>query len=52
MLLATVMRHHLKKMHVCLRNELNKAELVEDTETVMYVVDVAWLRYSGLAGWF
>ncbi|KAJ7210430.1 hypothetical protein GGX14DRAFT_450689 [Mycena pura] len=49
MLLATVMRHHLKKMHACLKKELNKAELAEDTETVMYVVDVAWSRYCGLA---
>ncbi|KAF8143185.1 hypothetical protein K438DRAFT_651422 [Mycena galopus ATCC 62051] len=49
MLLAIVMRRHLNKMHMCLRKELNEAELDEDKETVMYVVDVAWSRHNSLA---
>lgn len=52
MLLTIIMRHHLKKMHLCLTKELNEDELVDDISTIMYVVDAAWSRYCGLAGLF
>ncbi|KAJ6541392.1 hypothetical protein B0H19DRAFT_1381102 [Mycena capillaripes] len=49
MLLAIIMRRHLKKMRLCLIRELSEDELVDDTSTIMYVVDAAWSRYCGLA---
>ncbi|KAF7367132.1 hypothetical protein MSAN_00972900 [Mycena sanguinolenta] len=48
MLLGVIMRHHLNKMHLSLSRELDEAELVDDTNAILYVVDVAWYRYNGL----
>ncbi|KAF7361105.1 hypothetical protein MSAN_01142100 [Mycena sanguinolenta] len=49
MLLAIIMRRHLTKMHMYLTRELSDAELIDDMNTILYVVDVAWTRYCGIA---
>ncbi|KAJ6512718.1 hypothetical protein C8R45DRAFT_961144 [Mycena sanguinolenta] len=48
MLLAIILRRHLAKMHLCLSSEMNAEELADDSSTVQFVAEAAWLRYNDL----
>ncbi|KAJ7689549.1 hypothetical protein B0H17DRAFT_633894 [Mycena rosella] len=52
MLIAIIMRRHLLKMHLCLKTEMNAEELYDDSYTVKFVVEAAWLRYNGLVDFY
>ncbi|KAJ7502614.1 hypothetical protein B0H11DRAFT_1989365 [Mycena galericulata] len=51
-LIALLMRRHLAKMHLCLHEEMNDAELVDDSQTIQSVLEAAWLRYLDLRGFY
>ncbi|KAJ7442979.1 hypothetical protein FB451DRAFT_1376810 [Mycena latifolia] len=52
MLIAIIMRHHLLKMHLCLTTEMNDEEFYDDSYTVKFVVEAAWLRYKDLVDFY
>ncbi|KAJ7442984.1 hypothetical protein FB451DRAFT_1296459, partial [Mycena latifolia] len=52
MLIAIIMRRHLLKMHLCLTMEMNDGEIYDDSYTVKFVVEAAWLRYKDLVDFF
>jgi hypothetical protein len=45
-----ILRRHLAKMHLCLKDDFNEEELDDDAETIMYIGDVLWDRYCELLG--
>ncbi|KAJ6522297.1 hypothetical protein B0H19DRAFT_1203097 [Mycena capillaripes] len=47
-LLALILRRHVAKMHLCLKQEIAAAELADDNDTVTWVVDVVWMRFLEL----
>ncbi|KAF7375648.1 hypothetical protein MSAN_00453900 [Mycena sanguinolenta] len=47
-LLALLMRRHLAKMHLGLKQELDSSELWDDMDTVTWVVDAVWMRFVDL----
>ncbi|KAF7335401.1 hypothetical protein MVEN_02192800 [Mycena venus] len=47
-LLALLMRRHLAKMHLCLKQELDSQELWDDMDTITWVVDAVWIRFLDL----
>ncbi|KAJ6578128.1 hypothetical protein B0H19DRAFT_1230009 [Mycena capillaripes] len=48
MLLALLMRRHVAKMHLCLKQEIDAQELADDFDTVTWVVDAVWERFLEL----
>lgn len=50
MLIALILRRHLAKMHLCMTTEMNDEELFDDSYTIKFVVEAAWLRYNDLLG--
>ncbi|KAF7352127.1 hypothetical protein MVEN_01175800 [Mycena venus] len=48
MLLALLMRRHLAKMHLCLKQEVDSQELWDDMDTITWVVDAVWIRFQDL----
>ncbi|KAJ7191852.1 hypothetical protein GGX14DRAFT_596765 [Mycena pura] len=44
-LLTLLMRKHLEKMRICLKQEVDPKELRDDLSTVTFVVDAAWQRF-------
>ncbi|KAJ7442970.1 hypothetical protein FB451DRAFT_95665 [Mycena latifolia] len=48
MLIAIILRRHLLKMHLCLTTEMNDEEFYDDSYTVKFVVEAAWLRYNNI----
>ncbi|KAJ7441736.1 hypothetical protein FB451DRAFT_117361 [Mycena latifolia] len=52
MLIAIIMRRHLLKMHLCLTTEMNDEEFYDDSYTVKFVVEAAWLRYNDLLDFY
>ncbi|KAF7375680.1 VPS13 domain-containing protein [Mycena sanguinolenta] len=47
-LLALLMRRHLAKMHLGLKQELDSRELWDDMDTITWVVDAVWIRFVDL----
>ncbi|KAJ7877926.1 hypothetical protein B0H14DRAFT_2712105 [Mycena olivaceomarginata] len=47
-LLALLMRRHLAKMHLCLKQELDQRELDDDMDTITWVVTALWRRFVEL----
>ncbi|KAJ7240155.1 hypothetical protein B0H12DRAFT_57866 [Mycena haematopus] len=47
-LLVLLMRRHLAKMHLCLKQEIDSRELYDDMDTVTWVVDAVWFRFVDL----
>ncbi|KAJ7616828.1 hypothetical protein DFH06DRAFT_1238529 [Mycena polygramma] len=47
-LLALLMRRHLAKMHLALKQEIDSQELWDDADTVTWVVDAVWIRFLEL----
>ncbi|KAK7058060.1 hypothetical protein R3P38DRAFT_2599651 [Favolaschia claudopus] len=47
-LLAILLRRHVAKMHIALKQELHHEELWDDMDTVTWVVDAAWMRFLDL----
>ncbi|KAJ7162329.1 hypothetical protein C8R46DRAFT_1283124 [Mycena filopes] len=48
MLLAIILRRHLEKIHLCTTMEMHDDELFDDSFTIQFVVEAAWLRYTDL----
>ncbi|KAJ7229969.1 hypothetical protein GGX14DRAFT_409643 [Mycena pura] len=46
MLIALILRRHLAKMHLCLSVEMGEEELFDDSSTIKFVLEAAWLRYN------
>ncbi|KAJ7145706.1 hypothetical protein C8R44DRAFT_863571 [Mycena epipterygia] len=51
-LLALLMRRHVAKMHLCLKQEMDGSELDDDMDTVTWVVVAVWHRFVELKGLF
>lgn len=49
-LLALLLKRHVKKMHLCLRQEIDSRELGHDANTVKRVVRAVWKRFVFLKG--
>lgn len=49
-LLALLMRRHVAKMHLGLKQELDWRELDDDADTLTWVVAAVWSRYLELKG--
>ncbi|KAK6975085.1 hypothetical protein R3P38DRAFT_3128369 [Favolaschia claudopus] len=47
-LLAILLRRHVAKMHIALKQELHHEELFDDMDTVTWVVYAAWMRFLDL----
>ncbi|KAJ6521241.1 hypothetical protein B0H19DRAFT_721738 [Mycena capillaripes] len=47
-LLALLMRRHVAKMHLCLKQEIDAEELADDYDTVTWVVYAVWVRFLEL----
>ncbi|KAJ7240171.1 hypothetical protein B0H12DRAFT_1135296, partial [Mycena haematopus] len=47
-LLALLMRRHVAKMHLCLKQEIDSKELLDDLDTIQWVVDAVWNRFVDL----
>ncbi|KAJ6620420.1 hypothetical protein B0H10DRAFT_2215946 [Mycena sp. CBHHK59/15] len=47
-LIALLMRRHLAKMHLCLKQEIDSRELDDDMDTVTWVVAAVWHRFVEL----
>ncbi|KAJ7911344.1 hypothetical protein B0H13DRAFT_2482186 [Mycena leptocephala] len=47
-LLALLLRRHVAKMHLCLKQEVDSQELWDDMDTVTWVVDAVWRRFMEL----
>jgi hypothetical protein len=52
MLLALVLRRHLAKLHIALKQELTTEELDDDAMTIRYIISAVWNRYNILKGEF
>ncbi|KAJ7200442.1 hypothetical protein C8J57DRAFT_1736598 [Mycena rebaudengoi] len=50
MLLALLMRRHVAKMHLCLKREIDWRELLDDMDSVNWVVWAVWIRFLDLKG--
>ncbi|KAF7375677.1 hypothetical protein MSAN_00457000 [Mycena sanguinolenta] len=48
MLLALLMRRHLAKMHLGLKQELDSRELQDDMDTITWVTEAVWIRFVDL----
>ncbi|KAJ7577772.1 hypothetical protein C8J56DRAFT_1170874 [Mycena floridula] len=51
-LLTLLMRRHLLKFHLCLRQNIEEQELDDDSDTVTWVTNAAWVRFESLRGNF
>ncbi|KAJ6488972.1 hypothetical protein C8R45DRAFT_993301 [Mycena sanguinolenta] len=51
-LLAVLMRRHLAKMHLGLKQELDSRELFDDMDTIALVVEAVWIRFVDLKDQF
>ncbi|KAJ7157929.1 hypothetical protein C8R43DRAFT_996337 [Mycena crocata] len=47
-LLVLLMRRHVEKMHLCLKQEIDSRELYDDQDTVTWVVAAVWSRFVEL----
>ncbi|KAJ7830412.1 hypothetical protein B0H14DRAFT_2593325 [Mycena olivaceomarginata] len=47
-LLALLLRRHVAKMHLCLKQEFDSRELWDDMDTVTWVVDAVYIRFLDL----
>ncbi|KAF8143465.1 hypothetical protein K438DRAFT_1875998 [Mycena galopus ATCC 62051] len=47
-LLALLIRRHVAKMHLCLKQEINSDELWDDMDTLVWVTDAVWARFIDL----
>jgi hypothetical protein len=45
-----LLRRHVAKMHLCLKQEVDSQELWDDMDTVTWVVDAVWRRFVELKG--
>ncbi|KAJ7473796.1 hypothetical protein B0H11DRAFT_2036023 [Mycena galericulata] len=51
-LLALLLRRHVAKMHLCLKQEIDSKELDNDMNTVMWVIFAVWQRFNDLKEYF
>ncbi|KAJ7846703.1 hypothetical protein B0H14DRAFT_2583962 [Mycena olivaceomarginata] len=45
---ALLMRRHLAKMHLCLKQDIDPRELRDDIDTVDWVINAVWTRFRDL----